>query len=253
MRNRHPPKHEKPLHNRIISKSQKDLHAGAKAMSRVMDILDSKPDTKLTWRFTELLGTQDVHNYKPPVVEWFGSWQMPDRYKNTTTVYRYLNPNHPNVSRYSDCVVQCACGAWISYGYRGSEGSDQEGSQHTDDCKPWWRYEAHSQYSRKRLETIRQMVRMGFKAPMISKRVGVDRNSLGSIMAQNNETIREYRDEFRRRAGNTYFVLVHGWGVSAQEVADVYGYSVTTLGRWIRKYSDYESNNRSNEKVEVNV
>lgn len=228
-------KHDTLLHD------NGDIASGAKYIPVLRDYIENLPKTSVTFNVTTI---DDIEPRKvtDAQVEFAGSWRIDDYYGISEQRGRvFINPNAVHAKSYTDIVVKCRCGTVFSRSYDDGRNTLRDEHSHSEECKAWWRLEARAKMGKKQSELLEYLGRMGWRSSEIALRFGMKQNAIGQLAIRNNTSMTELRDEYRTLAGNTYAHLVRTKGVPAKEVADIYGHARTTLTRWAKKYSNYET------------
>jgi hypothetical protein len=237
------------LHEFMLVKSDRvgggngyKLAEGARLIPEIREHIESKPATAAKFRVADVGPVEDSVGAKAvtdEMLEFLGSWPHPDRFATSHQRGRgYVNPNYVHAGTLSDLVVECQCGVQMVRNYRRIDkgGNPLAEIDHNDGCKPQWRLEARARMAQRREVMLRRLGVMGWHRGKIAPRFGLEGGtSVAGLPQEYGLSFGGLRDEYHRRAANTYAVAIEA-GESAADVAEIYGHHVTTLSRWKREY-----------------
>lgn len=227
-------------HHEFLIDANDGLTRAGHQMAKVREYLDELTDTAATFRLTDA-GVQgqffeDVH------IEFLKSWPVHDMYATSgQRGTRYVNPNYVHAHTYSDIVVECDCGAKFTRNYDDGENTLQKPHEHTDDCMPFHRLRARAEMQERRYHAIRRLGRLGWKGSDMAQRFGSKSDYMGALARDFGLNLRDCYDVYRETAGHTYKHLVIEHGESSKEVAAAYGHAPSTMTRWAKEYTDYDT------------
>lgn len=179
-------------------------------------------------------------------VEWAGGWPMPPHYNvNGGNGIRYANPQHVYADSYPEVVVHCDCEATFDTNPDGYKNWVRDVDQHEDGCKPYQRLRARAKLAEERERLIARCGNMGWRVPEIAPRIGMMASAVRSRMTAYGLSATLLRDQYRRKAGNTYVYTVVETDADASLVVDAYGHDRSVLSRWATGYGDYRYNGRA--------
>lgn len=233
------------MHDFLVS-SYGGLSTEAKNINIIKDYINDLPEYAATFR----LGHIDELTCSPnaisdETVEMAGAWSI-ENTLHSVNEDQYINPNHIHIKQYTDSVVNCRCGAPYVKAYDLEDDIDIQ-REHTEDCLPYYRLEARAKIQERRHKLLERCSWLGWKTDTIAPRLGMSKNNVSSFARQVGTSMTELRDLYRQHASETYVKLVREDGVTASKVADVYGHTRTTLTRWAKKNTDYESTRGKNQ------
>lgn len=213
--------------------SDEGLLENAKRIPIVREYIKTLPDTAATFKLKQIddLENGHVHNL---FMEFIGSWALPDHRELKET--RYVNPNYAHASNYSDMIVMCDCGALLNHNYENETQRVDNEHNHTESCQSFQRMRARADMAEARYKEIQRLSWLGWKGVDIGPRFGMTRSNVGSVARDFGLSLQELYHDYQASAGKTYHYLVREQGNSAQTIADIYGHTPSTLGRWADEY-----------------
>lgn len=226
------------------------LSLGAKAVPAVREHIGSMPATASTFKSKDIdlnghpssLNNYNLGNVRTVHYEFVGAWPLPERYQMGSGTKRtiYVNPRGAHARHYTDVVSRCECGAIINRWY--DDGAlDDATVGHSERCKPYHELRARAGLYQHRHLLATRLVKMGWQAKDIARRFGMSSDAIGPLLQEFDTSLSEIRGEYRAMAAATYVYLTRDNDVPAEDVAEVYDHDVSTLGRWVRKYLNYET------------
>lgn len=227
-----------PVHRWLIRMEGGLRPTARKMIPALREYIEDLPPTAATFRPIDAVEERDSEytHVAPEYVELVGGWPLPDIYERSGTK-RYVNPNYEHAHRYSDVIVECACGAVMNVSYDNDDTSLDVEHDHADDCKRYHRLEARAQLLREREKTLlRCVAEFGWTTREFSSRMGVERHTCWQHFGYN---IDELRKPYQQRIGNTYALLTNRPDVSPEIMTDIYGLSRQTLRKYARTRTDF--------------
>lgn len=224
------------IHEFMINKNG-ELSQPAQQLPIIREHIESIPETKAVFRLRHI-DDISVSRIREKHLEFLGAWSVPDyfdrrtEYKGTT----YVNPNYVHSSYYSDMTLRCGCGGLITRSMGdGNRGLDRE-NEHTDDCKLYQRHRKKAELLEHSYDKIVQLGKIGWSSREIADRFDISNSVVCGQLDRHDEKFNDLKAEFRKLASNTYSFLVNARGISADKVADVYGYSKNHIRHLRREY-----------------
>lgn len=222
-----------PVHECIVS-TEGVLNTRAKRIPKLRKAVENLAETKATFRCRYFL---DDRALSARQVRFIGAWQSPTEVGGEMSTM-WVNPNYVHTHKYPAVVVRCECGARVDAAYDGKHSHLDSAHQHTDECMPHWRLEARAEFQRQRYEMLQDLIPLGWESPDFANAFGFTKNNIGAMNREFGILMRDARDKYRRRAGNTYHILTNH-GEAAKQIAEIYDHSISTLGRWRKRYGDF--------------
>jgi hypothetical protein len=200
----------------------------------IREHIQNLPQTASTFRLGQI---DDVYppTYEDVHVEFCGAWRMHDIYEPSRDRV-YVNPNYVHCHEFTDLVVDCQCGAKLTRNYDDEHNSLRDEHTHNADCLPFHRLNARASMSRQRYDIAKHCGRIGWNGKQMAMRMGVKPTSIGQTLKHYGLSVQDLRDDFRARAARTYQYLIDFADVTGELIADIYGVSRTTMGRWAASY-----------------
>ena len=235
-----------PTHDFLITESV-GMSPAALQMSTFRQRLVELPKQQGTYKLSDLDGItyqsfDDIH------VEFAKSWPLSRAFSGANRRgQRYVNPHYIHANRYSDISVTCDCGTTIRRNYEHADSSLESEHNHTESCMPFDRLRARASIQEKRHEAIYRLSWLGWRGHQMAPRFGAESNGIGGMAAKFGTTLKTVYEKFRIAAANTYTKLNQKYGVPQSKIADCYGYSVSTMTRWAKKYSNYDTDRGENQ------
>ena len=214
-----------PIHSFLLDYYD-ELKKDAKKLPRIRNRVRNMPETKSV--ITTKAFDFHVHTVPNTIFKLAGLWPLPDDYGGTWR--KFVVANSIDASRYTDVVVECACGAKFSRSYD-SNTSVRDAHEHSDDCKPYHRLEARAALSRKREFGLLEGVYYGWKGEWIGRRLGLNPSSYSNTADRFGYTYTDLRKGYRLAAINTWDKAMDN-GATKEELAEVYDISTRTMDRW---------------------
>lgn len=216
------------------------LTRAGQQMATVREYIEDLPPTAATFRLTDadVQGQffDDIH------VEFLKSWAVHDMYATSgQRGARYVNPNYVHAHTYSDIVAECDCGAKFTRNYEDGENALQNPHEHTDACMPFDRLRARAEMQERRYHAIRRLGWLGWKGSDMAQRFGSKSDYMGALARDFGLRLRDCYDRYRETAARTYKHLVIDHGEASKDVADAYGHAPSTMTRWAKRYTDYQT------------
>lgn len=229
-------------HNFLISYSQDGIPKSAKKIPTIREYIDNLPKTASTFTLnTKQIDIQSAKDIPIELMEFLGAWPIPEYYatgKGRRT--RYINPNNPDCGNYSDTYVTCECGAKVDM-VANTDRSSFDNESHEENCVPYQRLAATSEFERLRWEKVQRLISLGLYAKEFAPRVNLSKKGCGQYARRYNTTMQKMRRQlFRPRAGLTYHILVRKLGVSGKKVAKLYDTSRAYLGRCAKEHANID-------------
>lgn len=233
------PEQYRRFHDFLLD-SDGELSNAAREIPAMRERIETVPQTAQTFEYSRV-----VSNIRLPVravhIEFAGqAWPLRDRYGPTGEMQRFVNPNYVHQHRFSDLVVECACGASFVRDYEMDDNRLRNSDDHHDDCLPHMRLAARSRLSRQRYDMIRRLSWLGWKGCDIAPRLGVTKDHCGGYVREYNQTLRELYTMYRAAAGRTCAYLLTYTEVDRSVLAEVYGHTERTIDRWMSEYTAFE-------------
>lgn len=230
-----------PSKHDFLIDSDNGLSRAGQQLSKVREYITELPETAATFRLGEVDDVQgqffdDVH------LELAQSWPVHEMYATSKQRgTRYVNPNYAHAHTYSDLVVECACGAVFTRNYEDENNALQNAHQHQDDCLPFHRLRARAEMLELRYSHIHRLGWLGWKGSDMAPRFGSTSDYMGALARDFNLSLRDCYDKYRAAAARTYEHLVIIHGESGKDVAAAYGHAPSTMTRWAKEYTDYNT------------
>lgn len=232
------------LHTFLIT-ADGGLSDGARVLPEVREQMADLPDTSATFRLTHFDGVTSQQLSKEHL-EFLKAWPVHDIHGGNGP-RQFVNPNYAHAHRYTDLVTRCECGALLTRNYEGEHNALRDEHSHYAGCLPHYRLRARADMTEQRYELMVRLGKFGWKGAEMAPRFGVSGSSMSMFASRFNTDLGEVYEQYKRRAANTYAYLVRERGISAATVADVYGHSRTTMTRWAREFSSYDSSRGDNQ------
>lgn len=214
-----------------------ELRDSSTVIPDIREHIQNLPKTASTFKLNQI---DDVYppSYEDIHLEFCESWRVHEMYEPSRDRV-YVNPNYSSVHQFTDLVVECECGARLTRNYDSQHNSLRNEHEHNEDCQPFHRLRARADMAEMRYRiALRCGGKLGWSGNRIARRMGVKPTSIGQTLKHYDIQVKELRDEFRETAARTYRLLTHKQDESGQMVADIYGVTRTTMGRWCNKYLD---------------
>lgn len=217
------------------------LSRPARQLPLVREHIEGLPETKGTFMLTDIDGVQPQF-FEPVHVEFVKSWPVHEIYDTADQrSTRFVNPNYVHAHTFTDLVVECACGAEFTRNYEDGRNALQKEHEHHDDCMAFHRLRARAEMLEQRYAYMQRLGWLGWKGTDIAPRIGSQSDYMGPLARDFNLSLRDCYDKYREAAGMTYKHLVVEHGEDAEHVAEVYGHARSTILRWAKEYTDYET------------
>lgn len=163
-----------------------------------------------------------------------GSWKIPDRFtgRGKQSGRRYVNPYAEDRHRYSDCVVRCACGAYVDD--RQVPLSDEDPVfDHAPDCTVDYREEARQKLEGKRMKVLVLGANLWLDAEQVAQRLGYKNpGSVRNFASRAGLSWRELRKVGRRRTIKTWDIL-RDRGYSLSEIGAAWDVPRSTVSSYL--------------------
>ena len=236
------PDHE--MHEFLLT-TDGELQPVMQKLPQIRNFIDELADTAATFRLKQI---EDIYqpNFDNVHLEFLKSWPVHEVYAPVNERV-YVNPNYVHAHTYTDMIVECECGTKLSRNYEDANNALRAEHNHTDSCLPHYRLEARADMTKQRYETMWYLGSLGWKGSDMAARFGSKPSSMGVLADRFNTDLRTVYEQYRRVAGNTYTYLVQDRGESASEIAEIYGHAQSTMTRWAKQYSDYETKRGRNQ------
>lgn len=218
------------------------------AMVTLREHVDGLPETRQTFRRQDI--DVSYHLLTREMMLMTGAWPMPEIYPGhvSQSGQRWVNPNYADRHLLPASWAQCACGTIITRAY-GDGGNTLDGEHDHDNCKTYDRLRARADMLERREIVIKQALRHGVTGFEVSRQIGIEADSIGQITKELGISIREEREVYRGRAGNSYVALM-AEGIDRRLIADAYDRCPSTLARYARRYTEYEWDASTNSWVD---
>lgn len=223
------------------------LTVAGQQIPKVREYINEMPPTAATFRLTEVDDVQGQF-FESVHLEFLKSWPVHEMYHTSEqTGARYVNPNYVHAHTYTDVVVECACGAQFTRNYEDGENALQQEHEHHDDCLPFHRLRARAEMLERRYSHIRRLGWLGWKGSDMAPRLGSTSDFMGALARDLDIGLREAYDAYRETTAHTYKYLVIEHDETAKDVADAYGHAPSTMTRWAKEYTDYDTTRGRNQ------
>lgn len=217
------------VHNFLVG-SDGNLRPGLDQIRILRDFIESRPETSATFKLSTIDGL-NWNKFSKIHLEFFGSWPVYGWHKPGSKNI-YVNPNYVHSEEYTDVISECGCGARLSYQYNnGGVGTAEH--NHREDCKPYHKFRARADLMEKREETFLKCLWLGWDGTEISRRLGIEKSNISSMVSKYGHSMSELKDNFRDVRYNTQEVLREN-GYTKAEIGEVYGVNRRTITEWNR-------------------
>lgn len=235
-------KGSEPLHQFLLLSSG-ELRRPARSIPDIRNYIEEQRETSATFRISEIDGIRSDQTSQE-IMEFAGSWKLHDVYSSNGK-RAFVNPNYKHVTMYSDLIVECHCGETIVPTRTEVESPFRNAEVHAEDCLPHHRLRCQAKATEKQYNMLRRLPIMGWRWKDVNRRFGNERDSTSRFKEKFDLEVTTLRNEYKRRAGNTYKHLVHNCNEKGSLIADIYDvYSPSTLNRWYREHGDEEIEER---------
>lgn len=217
-----------------------ELSESAKALPTIREHLEKIPKTKAFFRLSHVDEEITVSRIRPRVMEFLGAWEVPDwcdRRSSNKTGKRYVNPNYVHAPMYTDLRRECSCGAVITRSFQeNATGIERENVHDDETCFVCQRRRLKKEIREESYKEIVRLAKLGWRAKEIGNRLACSEKVVKYTLYKNDLTIIDLREEFHRKAANTYTFLVNARNVDRGKVAGAYGIAPSHIRKWRREY-----------------
>lgn len=225
-------------------------------MIEVRNYIENLPEYKATFKKKEVAkhvrnrlsskreeAEVSYHAIKAEMLHLVGAWKMPDMF-SVGTENRYINPNHPHRTRYSDCVVRCRCGVPVTQQRSETKHNLDKGidnaDQHTDECLKEWRYRAWADLLERRREAIKEFLLHGHSIRSSKERLGIVKASTASDYIDTLDIdTSALKHQYRTARSLTATELLVRF--KPETIAKAYGIDQRNLMKGVDKYTKYDA------------
>lgn len=221
------------------------LNGAARAIPTLREYINDLPNTAATFRLTHIddITSQSLEREH---AEFVYAWPVHNIHAGSGP-RSFVNPNHIHAHRYTDIVTRCECGTLLTRNYDDDNNPLRDEHNHFAECLPHYRLRARADMTEQRYQRMLRLGKLGWKGSQMAPRFGVGESSMSSFAERFNTDLRSVYDQYKEIAANTYTYLVRDCGVPASTVADVYGHARSTMTRWAKTYTEYETKRGANQ------
>lgn len=220
------------LHSFVVG-SDGSLKRGAKDVAKIRWYLEGAPETKATFKLRDVSNVYPS-SFKQEHIDLLGSWVFSERVR-TGRERILVNPWSDDKHRFPELVEECECGSIVSRGYNDLDRLDFE-TEHNGECYSFYRLRLRARITERRYAIVKRLCRFGWSTIEMAPRLACVPSTLRESARKWGISIRSLQSEFRRKAGETYHYLVHELDYGSEYVADIYGYSYSTMRKWYKNW-----------------
>lgn len=197
--------------------------------------VENLPETAATFKLKTLDDEFDkpFANIDHRIVKLTGAWPVPDLLDSNQLATKFVNPNYKHAHHYSDCIVQCDCGApVIRQRYGPEEKMPTYHERHSDDCNKINRIECRVEILKNRKAALEEWYMLGHNMHRARARLGYStgNNNIGMNEVEGwGLDLRELYQTGRSRLARTLMVLMRKYRTS--RVAELYGISKSSCSK----------------------
>mgnify|MGYP000205646896 CR=1 FL=1 len=198
-------------------------------------------DTAALFRASDVVdehGQRSLIGHGHRAIRLLGSWPAPDRF-DSARHQRFVNPDHEHADYYTDCRVECDCGAEMVRS-NGTGAATTESEEHSG-CTRADRLRASARLHEKRAAVLGECMWYGLRGKDVYARLGLGTKSghtIGHLSEAMNLPTERWREEAAERRTNTEAALI-ALGYPTDTVGSVWGVSASTVRERIARKTDW--------------